>query len=405
MFKTCKINDEIHLHYRRDKGFKTITTAIFIRTPLEDKKATKTALVAECLRGGCEKYPSMSAISKELEDMWGGVYEVAVIKRGDEQVIYLCLESIKKDFDKAMSFLGEIMFKDNMNNTEFIENGKDRLKETIKSIKDDAVEYAIETMVEKLAENCDNHFKTPAFGIIENVDEITKKDLKNHWKTMLMESPIEIFVIGDENEEKVITKTKNLFHKMKRQALTIETKVFSRDKRGEAYVEGRNLNQARLAITFSFGVKDTKKIVPLLVLNEILGGGVGSYLYNSIRESYGLCYSINSFVFKQKMLLVVQSGIDKNSFQMAIRGIREEVKKLSIHITKADIETAKKALIKEYNGYMDTPYDMINTGFSLLILNKDMNLEKFKDSIKSVKEEEVIELAKEMKEEISYFLQ
>ena len=181
--------------------------------------------------------------------------------------------------------------------------------------------------------------------------------------------------------------------------------MFQRNERGEAYVEVMNLNQARLAMTFSFGVKDTKKIVPLLVLNEMFGSGGGSYLFNSIREMEGLCYSINSFVFKQKMLLVVQSGIDKNSFQRVIKSIREEVKKLPISITKFHLETAKKGLIKEYSGYMDTPYDMINTGFSLLLLKGDMDLEKFKALIMEVAEDEVIELAKGMEEEISYFLQ
>ena len=405
MFKTYEINDGIRLHYRKDKRFKTMATAIFIRTPLNDKNATKTALIAECLRGGCKKYPSMSWISRELEDMWGSVYEVALIKRGDEQVIYLCLESIKKDFHKGIDFLGEIMFRHNMKDKDFVEKAKERLKESIKSAKDDVAEYVIVAMVEKLAEVCDQHFKTPVLGNIEKIDEVTTKDLKSHWKTILMESLIEVFVLGDENEDAVATKTKDLFCKMKRKVLTIETKVFQRNERGEAYVEGRNLSQARLAMAFSFGAKDTKKIVPLLVLNEMFGGGGGSYLFNSIREVEGLCYSINSFVFKQKMLLVVQSGIDKNSFQSAIKGIREEAKKLPSSITKPHLETAKKRLIKEYNGYMDTPYDMINAGLSLLLLKGDMDLERFKALVIGVTEDEVIELAKGMEEEISYFLQ
>jgi len=216
MFKTCEINEGIRLHYRKDKGFKTMTTAIFIRTPLNDKNATKIALIAECLRGGCKKYPSMSLVSRELEGMWGSVYEVAVIKRGDEQVIYLCLESIKKDFHKGIDFLAEIMFRHNMKDRGFIEKAKERLKESIKSVKDDAAEYAIWEMVEKLAEVCDRHFKIPVLGDIEKIDGITTKDLKNHWRTMLMESPIEVFVLGDENEEGVVAKTKDLFCKMKR---------------------------------------------------------------------------------------------------------------------------------------------------------------------------------------------
>lgn len=70
-------------------------------------------------------------------------------------------------------------------------------------------------------------------------------------------------------------------------------------KRG-AVIKSKKSDQAQIAIAFEgFGQED-ENVYKLLVVSNILGGGMSSRLFQKIREELGLVYSINSFVSTYK---------------------------------------------------------------------------------------------------------
>ena len=53
------------------------------------------------------------------------------------------------------------------------------------------------------------------------------------------------------------------------------------------------------------------KIYPFILLNYFLGASNYSYLFQKIREEYGLCYSISSELYGASGILMIRSEIKK----------------------------------------------------------------------------------------------
>lgn len=406
MFKTYEINQGIRLHYLKDSKFKTNTIAVLMRTKLSKENATKMALVAECIKSGCTKYTTKRDIAVVLEEMYGSVFDVSVIKRGDEQIIYTYFEGIRgyDVFEMGTDFLGEMLYNPILTGSS-LKKAKKSLKESINAVKDDKGEYAIERMTDEMCEQKDS-FGVPAQGYSKNVDEIDENDLSKYHHHLITCAPMDIFVVGDGNEEMVKSRFKEIFSDARGDIEEIaHSEYVSKVDDPKIILDQDQVTQGKLCMCYSTGLKvERSNVLALMVLNEIIGGGASGRLFQSVREKEGLCYSIGSFVFKHKMLLVVQAGIDKKAYDKVVGLIESTIREIKKGIEENDIEDGKKNIIKAYEGVEDTPAESINFAFSMILLGLHFDVAAFIEEIKKVDAQQVVEVANTMKSEIIYFL-
>lgn len=406
MFKTYEINEGIKLHYLKDSKFKTNTIAVFIRTKLSAENATKTALAAECIKGGCSKHLTKRDIALVLEEMYGSVFDVSVIKRGDEQIIYTYFEGIRgyDVFEKGTEFLGNMLYSPIMKGNA-LKKAKKALKDSIEAIKDDKGEYAVERMTAEMCGTNDN-FGIPTLGFSKDVEGIDEDELNKYYHHLITCSPIDIFIVGDGNDEIVVNRLQEIFSgaRCKIEEVPHSEYKSSADK-PKVLNESDKVNQGKLCMCYSTGLKVEKNsLMALMVLNEIIGGGASGRLFLEVREKEGLCYSISSFVFKHKMLLVVQAGIDKKAYDKVVGLIENSINEIKKEIDEKSVEDGKKNIIKAYEGVGDTPVDRINFAFSMELLGFEFEPMEFTEEIKKVTALQVADSAKALKSEIIYFL-
>jgi len=406
LFKTYEINQGIRLHYLKDSKFKTNTIAIFIRTKLSAENATKTALVAECIKGGCTKHVTRRDMAVVLEEMYGSVFDVSVIKRGDEQIIYTYFEGIRgyDVFEKGTEFLGDMMYNPIIKGNA-LKKAKKSLKESIEAVKDDKGEYAIERMAAQMCGQ-ENSFGVPTLGYSKDVDGIDEDSLNKHYNHLMTCAPMDVFVVGDVDGEMVCNRFKEIFSGARGNIEEApHSEYISTTEEPQVFDEQDQVNQGKLCICYSTGLKVEKNsLMALMVLNEILGGGASGRLFLEVREKEGLCYSIGSFVFKHKMLLVAQAGIDKKAYDKVVGLIENAVKEIKKGIDENTLEDGKKNIIKAYQGVGDTPVERINFAFSMVLLGLEFVPTEFIEEIKKVTTQQVAEVAKTLKTEIIYFL-
>ena len=87
------------------------------------------------------------------------------------------------------------------------------------------------------------------------------------------------------------------------------------------------------------------------ILNSILGGGMSSRLFQSIREDKGLAYTVFSFnsVYKNEGTVVVYAGVNQKNVESATIAIRDEIKKMVEEgITEAEFERGKAQTIGSF---------------------------------------------------------
>ena len=122
-----EIKRGITAHIIKTNKFKTDLISVVLTTKLTKEDVTKNALIPMILRNGSEKLPSIEAISKELENMYGAGFDCGIDKTGDNQVLKFYLETIDNNYlpakedllEKGIQTLLDIIFNPKTENNTF----------------------------------------------------------------------------------------------------------------------------------------------------------------------------------------------------------------------------------------------------------------------------------------------
>jgi predicted Zn-dependent peptidase len=114
----------------------------------------------------------------------------------------------------------------------------------------------------------------------------------------------------------------------------------------EKLVEERDTNQSHLRLTYrpDIDVRDRRARAALTIYSTVLGGSMGSRLFDEIREQRGLCYSVSAFdhAYADVPIIQISSGLDSSKCAEAYQRIREIVAELHADgPTEAEVERAR----------------------------------------------------------------
>jgi len=141
----------------------------------------------------------------------------------------------------------------------------------------------------------DHALGRPILGYPETVRSFSQEQLFEHLDTHYTRDRIVLSVAGNVRHEVVVAIAEKVFAASRRGPVAWERKPVN----GYAprnLSEARPIQQAHLIMgTRGIDVKHPKRSA-LTVLNTILGVGMSSRLNQNIREKYGYCYSVYSFV-------------------------------------------------------------------------------------------------------------
>lgn len=148
-----------------------------------------------------------------------------------------------------------------------------------------------------------------------------------------------------------------------------------------------------------FPYKDRRRYAAL-ILSNILGGGMSSRLFQSIREKLGLAYNIFTFVdfFEDTGIFGIYLGTHKKNTVRAIDLVLKEIKKVKKDgLSRQELSHAKYQL---KGGLMlsleNTSNRMNRMAQQELLLGKYVDLDETINSINKVKGREVIEVANDL---------
>lgn len=109
----------------------------------------------------------------------------------------------------------------------------------------------------------------------------------------------------------------------------------------------RPINQAHISMgTVGYSIKHADRY-PLLVLNALLGEGMSSRLYQTIREKHGLAYTVYSYVtmLSDTGVFGAYIGTDKAHIENSIELVHEELARLKRKmVSKAELVRTKSQI-------------------------------------------------------------
>ena len=120
------------------------------------------------------------------------------------------------------------------------------------------------------------------------------------------------------------------------------------------------------------GLNDFERKYVLPIYSDILGGPSYSKLFQSVREKNSLAYYIYSNYRRGDNLLIVSSGINKESYDLAVKLIKEQFDNMSKGIIDDDeLNRAKEDIISIIKSVEDKPLRLISDLASQTIFDLD----------------------------------
>ena len=429
-----EIKSGVTLHLIKNKNFKTDFTVFFLSLPLEKETITKNALLPAVLRSGCKKYQSYQKIIEELEMLYGAAFDCGVDKTGDNLVLKFFIESINDNYlpnknnnlEKVINVLTEIIFNPQVQNDSFdetkVELEKRNLEMIINAQKDNKDFYAYDKCVKAMYKN--QSYGLSKYGDPKDLQAINNKNLYEQYKQVIDTCKIDIIVSSDFQAEEIakIIKENELIQTIKPREEKIKINDIKKEikdiiEKPEEIKEELDVTQGKLVIGLDIlpnRFDDFRYIT--IVYNAIFGNGVSSKLFQIVREKESLAYTTKSEYVVQKNNIFIRCGIECDKYQKTIIVVTHNqnialdlIKKLLDDMKKGDftdeeITKAKEYILAGVDSISEEQDSQILFLFGQELSKRSITIDEYKEKIKNVTRDEIIEIANKVQINTIYFL-
>ena len=385
--------------------FKTNLCALFITVPLTEETVTKNALLVSVLRRGTQKLKTQEDISKKLEEMYGAGFNCGVDKIGNYHILKFYLETIDNQYtlekenllQEGIDLLIGIVFNPLIENSgfkkEYVKQEKENLKKILLTKKDNKAQYANERCIEEMFEG--EAYSIYKYGYIEDIDEIDDKSLYEHYKKIINECKIDLFITGDSIENVKVPDIKG------KQIQKININHIPHDK-VKVVKENLDVMQGKLIIGLNMPKEDKEATA---MYNTILGGGANSKLFQNVREKASLAYSAGSSYIKRQNTIFIKTGIEIKNYEKTLNIIKEQLEDMKNgKISDEEFNAAKKLITASIEAIPESEEDMITFYFDQRLFDDNLTVQDYLNKINNVTKEQVIQIAKKVSMDTIYFL-
>ena len=305
------------------------------------------------------------------------------------------LSCLKQDFDDVFK-----IFTDVLRNPEFrddkLEIAKQGAFDGISRRNDDVGGIAGREAV-KLAYGPQNPYaRIPEYATIAAV---TRQDLINWHNTYVQPNNIILGIVGDFDSATMETKLRQAFDSWpKAPAIAKDDIRFTPAKPGYYLIPKQDVNQSLIRMVALGTTKDNPDYYAIEVFNEAFGGGFSSRLFQDLRTTKGLAYSVGGGIgtrFDHPGILQLAMGTKSQSTVEAIQGLDQELEDLATRpFSDDEIKRAKDSILNSFIFNFDTPDKVLRErmGYEFYGYPQDF-LERYRVGIDKVTKADVERIA------------
>lgn len=411
-----KLWEGVTLSTIRTDKFKTGMISLSLSMPLSRSLTAGNMLLSGVLRRGSEEFPSMALLNRQLDGLYASAIEIKNTRHGRNESLVISADMLDNAFvrdgtditDGVLHVLSQILLhplnEGNSFPAETVRKEKIHVSDAIKAEINNPKAYARHRCSELLHQG-DEDFPTleELSAAVNATDEVS---LYKHYTKLLSSASVEFFYVGSESAEKVADTVRrhfNEFGSREQRHITLTPERFTSLKE---VTEPFEVSQGKLVMGFRTGVCATDdEYFAAVIFNEIFGGSPASKLFMNVRERMSLCYYCASSYDTYLGNLIVSSGIDVASFEIARDAILTQLEDIKQgRISEVELEAAKKSVLHWYRQIYDFPFELFSFYSTRAMLGIDSTPEDYMKQFESVSAEEVVAVAKGVALDTVYFL-
>jgi predicted Zn-dependent peptidase len=287
---------------------------------------------------GTTAYPTTRSISEAIEGV-GGSFNAATDR---ESTVYW-VRVPRRETARAMDVIGELIVRPKLDASD-IQSERAVIIEEIRSYLDDPAEYC--QMLFQTAMFGDGPLGREICGEESDIEGLPVSAIHDFWTASYKPANTVVAVVGDLGHDEATDLAAAAFGTgngpVPGFAPAPALPAGPRTRTGK-----RDTSQAQLAIGVPALHRDHPDSWTLAVLNAVLGDGMSSRLFLSVREELGLAYDVSSGLvdYADAGALEVSAGVDPAKLPAALEAILAELARLRDEpVPDAELEKAKRYL-------------------------------------------------------------
>ena len=421
--KTTELfNGKIRLHSVNTDRFKMSRFSINFVTKSDKCRTPLTRLMLSVMMRGSEKYPTVTAINKALDEQYGATVTLRNVTVGEKSINKISCKILKDSYalesdgssilENVIAILSDILF-----NPLRDENGRfvSSYTESEKRIAIDAIRSKINDPKAYASEQCSKYmFEGSEYAVAGDgnealVESFTSADVTENLDKFMHDCRVECYYIGSEVHEYVESLISKYFS-FENDGLcdvSYTEHAYLTERKEAKYIEETNdVSQGRLVLGYRCGtVLSDRNYYAMAMFNEIFGGGSVAKLFMNVREKKSLCYYCYSSLHSATGTIKVGCGIDPEKKDEVLEEIAAQLDAMKRgDFTETEMETARKTLISGFRQISDSPAAIEAFEFRRLLAGVSESVESCRDEIMKVTAKDVIEAAQKVVLDTVYFL-
>ena len=247
---------------------------------------------------------------------------------------------LSEDLAKGIELYADLLINTTLGNAGFKEE-MDVIKEELKEWDEEVEQFCEDRLF--LNSYKERRIKYPIIGTEESLEKITLEDVKDFYNKYYFPKNTTIVIISQKGFKEVIDVVSKYFSGWNNIGYKIPLKE-SEKAEGKTYKDKKQgINTAKVLITYNISALSHEEIKALKVLNQYIGEGVNSLLFDSLRTKKGLVYDVLTRISNESSI-----GLYKITFSTAEEKVQEAINSIESIFENLE-ETLKRLSKKEIN--------------------------------------------------------
>lgn len=240
----------------------------------------------------------------------------------------------------------------------------------------------------------------PVLGTKYTVSSFTHDKLDEYYFNHYTRDEIIVSIAGSFDRQDVIEYFEDKFYSLKERREFVTDKNVSPASEGRYIEVMKDIEQAHIAMGVRLFPAEDPKRYPMMLLCNILGGGMSSRLMQNVRVKKGLAYSVYSMTgfYSHTGLFVICAGVAKDKVDEALDAIKEELDRLKDDdISVEEFQSSREQLKSSFIfGQESVQNLMIYNGRNLLTYGRSITPSEVLQMLDDITLEDINNVKKEI---------
>lgn len=409
--KTINLAENVSLHLHETEKFNDITVSFRYKNSLENTNRTARTYLTQLLNDSCCAYPTKEAVTRCFDTLYGSNFKVISDNLGKLDIIEFRLSTLNgnvvhedlltKQIDVLSEFINNPKIVNGLFDETLFNEMRERLILMIQSFHDQPGNHASD-QAKRLFNPSQ---KCKALPTVDDVKNCSNEDVVKAYHQLMNEDALDIFVLGDFDDEEVLdliqTKFKFSSRKPIQEVIDLNTK-----ETFEEIIEHKAISQTRVVMMFTTNQTMLDESYPAILLaNGLFGTFPTSFLFQEVREKRSLCYSISSRIDNYDGIISVATAIDGANFEQVRDLVLEQVRRIKQgDFSDELLETTRKMYINVLRSSIDSQKSLLTLDYREILLNESLNVNRVLERIRQCTKEDIINAFQQVEPKLTYCL-